>query len=168
MAVKIRLQRKGRKKKPFYHIVIADARAPRDGKYIERIGSYNPITNPATITLDRDRAFEWLNNGAQPTHTARAILKLKGVLYRKHLMRGVKKGSITEDQANQMYQEFILAKEDKMQSRFDKEKEEKMKSRVELMTSPILAEELKEEDTPTVSESDDNEENTDTSNDEEQ
>ncbi len=167
MAVKIRLQRKGRKKKPFYHIVVADARAPRDGKYIERIGSYNPITNPATITLDRDRAFEWLNNGAQPTYTARAILKLKGVLYRKHLVKGVKKGALTQDQADKLYQEFIQAKEARIQARVDKVNEIKQKSKEELTISPILVEELKEEDTPVVSEADDSEEST-TSNDEEQ
>ncbi|MCL4159912.1 UNVERIFIED_CONTAM: hypothetical protein GTU68_002963 [Idotea baltica] len=91
MAVRIRLARKGRKKKPFYHIVVADARAPRDGKYIDRIGSYNPLTVPATIEVDRDKAYEWLEKGAQPSDTARAILKFKGVYYKRHLMRGVSK-----------------------------------------------------------------------------
>lgn len=91
MAVKIRLQRKGRKKAPFYHIVIADSRSPRDGRFIEKIGIYNPITKPATIDLDRDKAFEWLMKGAEPTDTINAILRYKGVLYRKHLARGVKK-----------------------------------------------------------------------------
>ena len=89
MAVKIRLQRKGRRKRPFYHIVVADARAPRDGRFIEKLGTYNPMTSPATIDLDRDAAFEWLMKGAQPTDTARAILRFKGVLYKKHLDRGV-------------------------------------------------------------------------------
>ena len=111
MAVKMRLQRKGRRKRPFYHIVVADSRAPRDGKYIERIGTYNPMTKPATINLDRDKAFEWLMKGAQPTDTVRAILRFKGVLYRKHLMRGVKKGALTLEQAEQMYQEYIQAKD---------------------------------------------------------
>ena len=81
MAVKLRLQRKGRKRAPFYHIVVADARSPRDGKYIERVGSYNPMTKPATIEIDRDAAFQWLLKGAQPTDTVRAILRFKGVLY---------------------------------------------------------------------------------------
>ncbi|MDP4851565.1 MAG: 30S ribosomal protein S16, partial [Saprospiraceae bacterium] len=103
MAVKIRLQRMGRKKSPFYHIVIADARAPRDGRFIERIGSYNPMTKPATIDIDRDKAFEWLNNGAQPTDTVNAILRFKGVLYKKHLMRGVKKGALTLEQADEKH-----------------------------------------------------------------
>lgn len=117
MAVKIRLQRKGKKKKPFYHIVIADSRAPRDGKFIERIGYYNPLTVPATIELDREKAYEWLQKGAQPTDTVRAILRFKGVYYLRHLMRGVKKGALTEEQANQMYQEWIAAKEAKIAKR---------------------------------------------------
>lgn len=96
MATKIRLQRHGKKGRPFYHLVVADARAPRDGKFIERIGSYNPNTNPATIVLDFDKALDWMNNGAQPTDTARTILSDKGVLYKKHLLGGVKKGAFDE------------------------------------------------------------------------
>ena len=103
MAVKMRLQRKGRKKRPFYHIVVADARAPRDGRFIEKLGIYNPMTSPATIDLDRDRAFDWLQKGAQPTDTVRAILRFKGVLYKKHLMRGVKKGALTMEEAEAKY-----------------------------------------------------------------
>ena len=105
MPVKIRLQRRGRKKSPFYHIVVADARAPRDGRFIEKLGTYNPMTKPATIELNRDSAYEWLMKGAQPTDTARAILRFKGVLYRKHLERGVKKGALTQEQAMEKYQE---------------------------------------------------------------
>ncbi|HEX5626041.1 MAG TPA: 30S ribosomal protein S16 [Saprospiraceae bacterium] len=111
MAVKIRLQRKGRKKAPFYHIVIADARSPRDGRFIEKIGIYNPITKPATIEIDREKAFEWLMKGAQPTDTTRAILRYKGILYRKHLSRGVQKGALTQEKADQMYQDWISGKE---------------------------------------------------------
>ncbi|MVZ65589.1 30S ribosomal protein S16 [Sphingobacterium sp. DK4209] len=103
MATKIRLQRHGKKGKPFYHVVVADARAPRDGKFIERIGSYNPNTNPATIILDFDRALNWVNNGAQPTDTARAILSYKGVLYKKHLQGGVKKGAFDEAKAEELF-----------------------------------------------------------------
>ncbi|GAB4247516.1 MAG: hypothetical protein Kow0027_09320 [Saprospiraceae bacterium] len=117
MAVKIRLQRKGKKKKPYYHIVIADARAPRDGKFIERIGFYNPQTVPATIEVDRDKAYDWLQKGAQPTDTVRAMLRLKGVYYLRHLMRGVKKGALTEEQANKMYKEWVDAKEAKLAKR---------------------------------------------------
>ena len=125
MSVKIRLARRGRKKKPFYHIIIADARAPRDGKFIEHIGSYNPMTVPATIELDRDRAYEWLMKGAQPTNTVRAILKFKGVFYRKHLMRGVAKGSFSEEKAMEMYNEWIEAKEAKITARKEQTKKEK-------------------------------------------
>lgn len=125
MAVKIRLQRKGRNKRPFYHIVIADARAPRDGKFIEKIGSYNPMTKPATIDLDRDKAFDWLNKGAQPTDTVKAILKFKGVLYKQHLMRGVKKGAFSEEKALEMWNEFVSAKEDKVATRFEQTAQEK-------------------------------------------
>ena len=119
--VKIRLQRKGRKKQPFYHIVIADARAPRDGRFIEKIGYYNPMTSPATIELDRDKAYEWLTQGAQPTDTARAILRFKGVLYRKHLERGVKKGALTEEAAAEMHNDFITAKDERTAKRFEEE-----------------------------------------------
>ena len=92
MAVKLRLQRHGSKKRPFYFIVVADARAPRDGKFIQKIGTYNPLTVPATIQLDRQKALEWLHKGAEPTDTVRRILSFKGVLYLKHLLRGVKLG----------------------------------------------------------------------------
>ncbi len=117
--VKMRLQRKGRKKKPFYHIVIADARAKRDGRYIERIGSYNPMTKPATIELDRNKAYEWLLKGAQPTDTVRAILRFKGVLYRKHLMKGVAKGAMTEEQAIAKYNAWIESKDAKVAERVE-------------------------------------------------
>jgi len=125
MSVKIRLQRRGRKKQPFYHIVVADARAPRDGRFIEKIGTYNPMTKPATIDLDRDKAYDWLMKGAQPTDTARAILRFKGVMYRKHLMRGVKKGALTQDQADEMYNKWVEAKESKIAARFEATKAEK-------------------------------------------
>ena len=115
--VKLRLQRKGRKKRPFYHIVIADSRAKRDGRYIERIGSYNPMTKPATITLDADSAYEWLGKGAQPTDTVRAILRLKGVMYRKHLMQGVAKGAMTEEQAMARYEAWVDVKDAKIAAR---------------------------------------------------
>ncbi len=99
MAVKIRLQRHGKKNFAFFHIVVADSRAPRDGRYIEQIGSYNPNTNPATIVLNSERALAWLNVGAQPTLTTRRILSYEGVLLRKHLAGGVAKGALTQEQA---------------------------------------------------------------------
>ncbi|MBL7813421.1 MAG: 30S ribosomal protein S16 [Saprospiraceae bacterium] len=117
MAVKIRLQRHGRKKAPFYHIVIADSRSPRDGRFIEKIGTYNPMTVPATIDLDREAAFSWLQKGAQPTDTVTAILRYKGVMYRKHLQRGVNKGAITSEQASERYEAFIEGKEKAISSR---------------------------------------------------
>lgn len=106
MAVKIRLQRHGSKKRPFYFIVIADARAPRDGKFIQKIGTYNPLTVPATIQLDRQKALEWLHKGAEPTDTVRRILSFKGVLYLKHLLRGVKLGLFDEAAAMQKFQKW--------------------------------------------------------------
>ncbi|MBK6390223.1 MAG: 30S ribosomal protein S16 [Saprospiraceae bacterium] len=111
MAVKIRLQRHGRKKRPYYHIVVADARSPRDGKFIELLGTYNPIVKPATIELDRDKALEWLGKGAQPTDTVRNILRFKGVMYKKHLLRGVQKGAFSLDDAEAKYQSFITDKD---------------------------------------------------------
>ncbi len=136
MSVKIRLQRKGRRKRPFYHIVVADARAPRDGRFIEKLGTYNPMTSPATIDLDRDAAFEWLMKGAQPTDTARAILRFKGVLYKKHLDRGVKKGALTQEQADAKYQAWIDEKEAKIASRFEKSAEAKIAQLAKLSGTP--------------------------------
>ncbi|MBT8218981.1 MAG: 30S ribosomal protein S16 [Bacteroidia bacterium] len=119
MPVKIRLQRRGRKKKPFYHIVVADVRAPRDGKFIEKLGIYNPMTSPATIEIDRERAYEWLKNGAQPTDTARAILRFKGVLYLKHLKRGVAKGAFSEEEADKLFAEWLADKETRVKARIE-------------------------------------------------
>lgn len=119
------MQRKGRKQRPFYHIVIADSRAPRDGRFIEQIGSYNPLTKPATIEIDRDKAYDWLMKGAQPTDTVRAILRFKGVYYRKHLMRGVKKGALTQEEADKKYEEWVEAKEAKIAERFEQSRKEK-------------------------------------------
>ncbi|QOW10530.1 30S ribosomal protein S16 [Kaistella flava (ex Peng et al. 2021)] len=111
MSVKIRLQRHGKKGKPFYHIVVADARASRDGKFIEKIGTYNPITNPAVIELNVDAAVKWLGNGAQPTDTARAILSYKGVLYKRHLQGGVAKGAFDQATADSKFAAWLEAKE---------------------------------------------------------
>lgn len=122
MPTKIRLARRGRRKKPFYHIVIADSRSPRDGKFIEKIGVYNPMTKPATIELDRDAAFSWLMKGAQPTETARAILRFKGVLYRKHLQRGVSKGALTQEDADMKYLAWVEEKDTKVADRVSQEK----------------------------------------------
>lgn len=117
MPVKIRLSRKGRKKAPFYHIVVADARSPRDGKFIEKIGTYNPMTKPATIEIDRNAAYDWLVKGAQPTDTVKAILRFKGVYYKKHLMRGFRKGALTMEQVDTMWQQWIDNKENAIEQR---------------------------------------------------
>ncbi len=111
MATKIRLQRHGKKGKPFYYIVVADARAPRDGKFIERLGSYNPNTNPATIELNFDKAVAWVGTGATPTDTTRGILSSKGVLYKNHLNGGITKGALTEEQANEKFNAWLEGKD---------------------------------------------------------
>jgi small subunit ribosomal protein S16 len=134
MPVKIRLQRQGRKFKSIYSIVVADSRAPRDGKFIESLGQYNPNTNPATIILDFNRALEWLQKGAQPTDTCRAILSYKGVLYKKHLLEGVRKGAFDEAEAERRFQSWITEKEQKIQAKRDRIKTTKdslAKSRLE-------------------------------------
>ena len=114
MATKIRLQRHGKKGKPFYYIVVADSRAPRDGRFIERLGSYNPNTNPATIDINFDKTFDWVNTGAQPTDTVRAILSYKGVMYKKHLQGGVTKGALTQEQADAKFAAWVEQKEGKI------------------------------------------------------
>jgi len=117
MAVRIRLARKGRKRKAYYHIVVADSRSPRDGRYIERIGMYNPITNPATIELDFDKALGWLQNGALPTDTCRAILSYKGVMIKKHLLEGVKKGAFDEAEALKRFEAWMTQNEAKIEAK---------------------------------------------------
>lgn len=119
MATKIRLQRHGKKGSPFYYIVVADARAPRDGRFIERLGSYNPNTNPATIDINFDKTLDWMNSGAQPTDTCRAILSYKGVLYKKHLQGGLKKGALTEEQVESKFQAWLDQKEGKITGKKD-------------------------------------------------
>ena len=134
MAVKIRLQRHGRKGRPFYHVVVADSRVKRDGKIIERLGSYNPITNPATIELDVDKAVEWLQKGAQPTNTARTILSHKGALLKKHLLGGVAKGAFDEAEAEKRFTAWVEEKEGKINAKKEnltKAQEEERKAKLE-------------------------------------
>ncbi|SHG70295.1 30S ribosomal protein S16 [Flagellimonas flava] len=119
MPVKIRLQRHGKKGKPFYWVVAADSRAKRDGKFLEKLGTYNPNTNPATINLDVDGSVKWLNNGAQPTDTARAILSYKGVLLKHHLLGGVRKGALTEEQAEEKFKAWVEEKEKAVAAKVD-------------------------------------------------
>jgi small subunit ribosomal protein S16 len=125
MPVKIRLQRHGKKDYAFFHIVVADSRSPRDGKFIEKLGIYNPNTNPATIELNLDSALDWLNKGAQPTDTCRAILSYKGVLYKRHLLGGVKKGAFTLEEAEKRFQAWLTEKEAKIQQKRERVASEK-------------------------------------------
>ena len=120
MPVKMRLARHGRKRYAYYHIVVADSRSPRDGRYIESIGTYNPNSNPATINLDFDKAYDWLTKGAQPTDTVKAILSYKGVLYKKHLMGGVKKGAFDVAEAERRLDNWMTEKEAKVQAKIDR------------------------------------------------
>ena len=132
--VKIRLARRGRKKLAMFDVVVADARSPRDGKFIEKIGTYNPLTVPAAIELQDDRAFHWLMNGAQPSDTIRAVLSYRGILYKRHLQIGVNKGAITQEQADTKLADWLKAKEAKIQSKIDsvsKAKADKAKARKE-------------------------------------
>jgi len=136
MPVKIRLQRHGKKGYAYFHIVAADSRSKRDGRAIERIGTYNPNTNPATILLDNDAALRWLNNGAQPTDTARAILSYKGVLYKQHLLKGVAKGALTAEQAEAKFQKWSDEKEARIQSK----RNNLSKAQQDALTAKIAAE----------------------------
>ena len=117
MPVKIRLQRHGKKGKPYYWIVAADARSKRDGKYLEKLGAYNPNTNPATVELNVDGAVQWLQNGAQPTDTAKTLLSYKGALLKNHLVGGVRKGALTEEQAEAKFTAWLEEKESKIQAK---------------------------------------------------
>ena len=114
MPVKIRLARRGRKKAAMYDIVVADSRSPRDGRFIEKLGTYNPLTNPATINFNMDKAFDWVMKGAEPTDTVRAMLSYRGILYKKHLQIGVNKGALTQEQADAKFQEWTESKEAKI------------------------------------------------------
>lgn len=134
MAVKIRLARRGRKKQAIYDVVVADARAPRDGRFIEKLGSYNPNSNPAFISIDEEKALQWVMDGAQPTDTARAILSHRGVMYKKHLQVGVNKGAITQEDADKKYAAWLEEKDSKVQGKVDslaKEKDAANKSKLE-------------------------------------
>ncbi|MGX1023466.1 30S ribosomal protein S16 [Psychroflexus sp. MBR-150] len=133
MPLKIRLQRHGRKAKPYFWIVAADSRAKRDGKFIEKLGIYNPTTNPATIELDFDNSLKHLLNGAQPTDTARRILSYKGVLYKKHLLGGVAKGALTEEEAEKKFEAWMKDKEGKIMDKTSKIEKAKADARAEAL-----------------------------------
>ncbi len=120
MPTRIRLQRKGKKGQPYYHIVVADQRAPRDGKYIERIGAYDPNQNPAFIEIDRSKALDWMQKGAQPTDTCRAILSYTGLVYKNHLLNGVKKGAFTQEEADRRFDIWLNEKNTKIEAKRSK------------------------------------------------
>ncbi|MBA3706244.1 MAG: 30S ribosomal protein S16 [Bacteroidetes bacterium] len=143
MPVKIRLQRHGKKANAFFHIVIADGRAPRDGKFIEKIGTYNPTTNPATILIDNDKALAWLNNGAQPTDTCRAILSYKGIMYKNHLQGGVTKGALTQEQADAKFAKWLSEKDTKVIGKVDKLANAKKDAYKNRMAAEVTAKEAK-------------------------
>lgn len=135
MAVKIRLQRHGKKDAAFFHLVVADSRSPRDGKFIEKLGVYNPNTNPATIDINFDSALNWMMKGAQPTDTCRAILSYKGVLMKKHLIEGMKKGALSEAQVEQKFSKWqedkagkILGKHDRLKNEATKKATDRLKA----------------------------------------
>ena len=133
MAVKMRLQRHGSKKRPFYFIVVADARSPRDGKFIQKLGSYNPLTVPASIQIDRQKALEWLHKGAQPTDTVRRILSFKGVLYLKHLLRGVTLGLFDEAAAMEKFTKWSTEHDSEFAKRQESHKKTRTTSRQPVM-----------------------------------
>jgi len=135
MPVKIRLQRHGKKGKPFYWIVAADGRSKRDGRYLEKLGTYNPNVNPAEINLDIDGAVQWLHNGAQPTDTARAILSYKGVMLKKHLAVGVRKGAMTEEEAEAKFNAWVDDKAKRVNEKVDKLADAKAKAEAEALAA---------------------------------
>ncbi|NRA10717.1 MAG: 30S ribosomal protein S16 [Crocinitomicaceae bacterium] len=153
MATKIRLQRHGKKGKPFYHIVAADSRAPRDGRFIEKLGTYNPNLNPAVIEINFDRTLSWIQEGAEMTDTARAILSYKGVIYKNHLIKGIAKGALTEAQVEEKFDKWLEEKEGKLTSKkdglskaADKAKADALKAEVEV--SAARAKEIEAKNTP--------------------
>jgi len=124
MATRMRLQRFGKKGQPYYHIVIADGRAPRDGRFIEQIGTYNPLTIPATIEINMDKAVSWIQKGASPSDTMKAILSYKGVLYKIHLLKGVAKGALTQEAADAKFEQWLTEKQTKINSKINQRKQE--------------------------------------------
>jgi small subunit ribosomal protein S16 len=135
MPVKIRLQRHGKKGKPYYWIVAADARAKRDGKYLEKLGSYNPNSNPATVELNVDGAVKWLQNGAQPTDTAKNLLSYKGALLKNHLVGGVRKGALTEEQAEEKFNAWLEEKTAKIQAKAEGLSDAEAKAKAEALAA---------------------------------
>ncbi len=148
MAVKIRLARRGRKKLAMFDVIVADSRSPRDGKFIEKIGTYNPLTNPATINLNDQKAFEWLMKGAQPSDTVKRMLSYRGVMLKKHLQIGVVKGAVTQEVADSKLAEWVKSKDTKIQSKVDtlaqaKQKAAKARKEAEIKVKEARAEAIR-------------------------
>lgn len=170
MPVKIRLQRHGKKGKPFYWVVAADSRAKRDGKFLEKIGTYNPVSNPAQIDLNIDAAIKWLKNGAQPTETARRILSYKGVLLKYHLLGGVAKGALTLEQAEAKFNAWVEQKAGKISSKEEKLAKDKASAKANALAAEKEANEKRKnaaiakaaEAASEVAEATENEENNET------
>lgn len=152
MPVKIRLQRHGKKGKPFYWIVAADSRSKRDGKYLEKLGTYNPNVNPAEINLDIDGAVQWLDNGAQPTDTARAILSYKGVMLKKHLAGGVKKGAFTAEQAEEKFNTWLESKNKEVEAKRSKLNDAEAKAKADALAAEKAVNEQRIADATAVEE----------------
>jgi small subunit ribosomal protein S16 len=157
MATKIRLQRHGKKGKPFFHLVAADSRAKRDGKFIEKLGTYNPTANPAIIDIDFENTLKWVQTGAEMTNTARAILSYKGVLYKNHLLNGVKKGALTAEQVEERFTKWVSDKESKIQNKKDglaknAAAEKIVKQKAEEEANAAKAAEIAAKNTPEVEE----------------
>ena len=153
MPAKIRLQRHGKKGKAFFHVVIADGRAPRDGKFIEKLGTYNPNTNPATIDTDFEKTLAWVQTGAQPTDTVKAILSYRGVMYKNHLLKGVKKGALTLEQAEAKFTKWLADKEAKIANKVSgldtkKVADKKAKHAAELKVKDAIAAKVAAKNTP--------------------
>jgi len=145
MATRIRLQRFGKKGQAFFHIVIADGRAPRDGKFIEKIGIYNPLTVPATIELDMDKALSWLQKGASPSDTARAIFSYKGILYKDHLLKGVAKGALTVEAAEAKFQLWLNEKQAKINNKISKKTLDSKSETKKRIEAEVKVKEVREE-----------------------
>ncbi len=143
MPARIRLQRHGKKNQPFYHIVVADGRAPRDGKFIEKLGTYNPMVNPAQVILNTDKAVQWLKNGAQPSDTVRRILSYKGVLLKRHLQIGVEKGAISQEQADMKFNQWQQEKETKIANKCSSLENEVRSNAKRRMEAEVKANEAK-------------------------
>ncbi len=143
MATKIRLQRHGKKGKAFYHVVAADSRSKRDGRFIEKLGTYNPNTNPATVELNFDRTLYWVQVGAEMTDTARALLSYRGILYKNHLLNGVKKGALTEEQVEERFNKWLEEKEAKIQAKKDGLVKDAYKQRADRLKAEVAANEVR-------------------------